>query len=303
MITSLVHCDGVFLCQHNSRHVLGLKLCLWNPFLKQLEWIRPRDFYGLTDCYGIGYHMRGQFKILRFVDFFQQISHEEEEKVIKKFYEQQIEIFEITSGAWKRIAATLDWRVLKSSQGLSLKGRMYWLAKSMREPGSVFIQSFDFSREAFIPICSLPIDLDYHADHTNSLSVYRGDRLSLLHQGIDTRDIEVWFTTSLTAETVSWSRSFSVSTPDLPQVHAHFYFAQPVYFIDAKDVVVVLCREEDVTDEDSDVEQEPQIQIYQISEDGMHQLVDMAQAAFYGNRVCGYVYMPSQVPVPNLGGH
>lgn len=85
-----------------------------------LECIRPRDFYGLTDCYGIGYHMRGQLKILRFVDLFHKNLHEEEEKVIKKFYEQQIEIFEITSRAWKRIAATfdwcnIDWRVLQSS--------------------------------------------------------------------------------------------------------------------------------------------------------------------------------------------
>lgn len=55
-INSLIHCDGMFLCQYNNRRVMGLKLALWNPLMNQVQWITPRILFGLTDCYGIRYH-------------------------------------------------------------------------------------------------------------------------------------------------------------------------------------------------------------------------------------------------------
>ena len=62
-ISRVYHCDGLLLCvaKDNSRVVV------WNPYLGQTRWIRPRTESNIGDSYALGYDINRNHKILRMV--------------------------------------------------------------------------------------------------------------------------------------------------------------------------------------------------------------------------------------------
>nr|VDC74524.1 unnamed protein product [Brassica rapa] len=50
-ISKVFHCDGLLLCVTKD----NTKLLVWNPYVGQTRWIRPRKCFKKSDLYAIGY--------------------------------------------------------------------------------------------------------------------------------------------------------------------------------------------------------------------------------------------------------
>ncbi|KAG7582986.1 F-box-like domain superfamily [Arabidopsis suecica] len=292
-ISTMVHCDGLLLCRCKNERSRSCKLAVWNPFLNRIKWIEPMDFYSSNDFYGFGYDnvCRDEYKILRIFD-----GELEDESEIAGSYEPKIQIYDFKSDSWRIVDDTsLDWSIDPPCKGVSVKGNMYWIAHWNNRP-DIFIQSFDFSTETFKIVCDLPFKcgvLD-----TTALSSFRGDRLSLLHQSGETMKIEVWITNKLNDEVVSWTKYLDVTSLDLPMLHTDQDLAHPSYFIDKNDSIMVWCEKETEDETDDDV----CVSVCKISKDGIVKTqVDAGRCDLRSDNrpyVCGYVYVPSLVPVP-----
>ncbi|ESQ47593.1 hypothetical protein EUTSA_v10022403mg [Eutrema salsugineum] len=294
-ISTVGHCDGLLLCRCNDTRSRDSKLAFWNPFLNGIKWIKPMDFYLTNDFYGIGYDnvSRDGYKILRIFEG----ELEDDEREMIGSCEPVIQIYDLKSDSWRVLDndATLDWCIDPPCKGVSVKGNMYWVAHWIKKP-EIFIQSFDFSTETFKLVCNLPFEcgvLD-----TAALSSFGGDSLSLLHQRGETTKIEVWITNKLNDEVVSWTKYLNVVNPDLPALHTDQDLAHPSYFIDKNGSIMVWC-EKVMKDEADDY---VRVSVYEISKDGI------VIKKFEGGRcdlrsdgkpfICGFVYVPSLVPVP-----
>ncbi|CAN8268728.1 unnamed protein product [Cochlearia groenlandica] len=296
-ISTMVHCDGLLLCRCNNTKSRSCKLAVWNPFLKHIKWIEPIGFYSSNDYYGIGYDnvSREGYKIVRIFDG--EAEEEEEEGEIKGSYGPVVQIFDFKCDSWRVVDdCRFDWSIDPPCKGVSLKGNMYWVAHWNNRP-EIFIQSFDFSAETFKLVCYVPFKCNVL--DTAALSSYRGDSLSLLHQGNQTTNIEVWVTSKLdTDEVVSWTKYLTVNSPDLPTLHTDQDLAHPSYFIDKNDCIMVWCEEETEGETNDYV----CVSIYKISKDGtVEKQVETGRCDFRSDNrafICGYVYVPSLVHVP-----
>lgn len=138
-------------------------------------------------------------------------------------------------------ASPLDWKVDSFRPRLSDKRKMYWIAQSKDDLGPRFIQSSDFLNETFTSVW--PLLLDYNPLHTNALSVYNHNRLSLIHQRQNTNVIDVWVENPLAEEAVAWNHVFTVANEGLPYLHRYYYIGYLVHFLDKKNTFVVKCME------------------------------------------------------------
>lgn len=109
---------------------------------------------------------------------------------------------------------------------------MYWIAQSKDDLGPRFIQSSDFLNETFTSVW--PLLLDYNPLHTNALSVYNHNRLSLIHQRQNTNVIDVWVENPLAEEAVAWNHVFTVANEGLPYLHRYYDIGYLVHFLDKK---------------------------------------------------------------------
>lgn len=296
-ISTTVHCDGLLVCRCNETRTRRCKLAVWNPFLKHIKWIKPLGFYSVNDFYGIGYNnvSRDEYKILRIFEG----ELEDDEIAVIGPCEPVIQIYDFKTNAWRIIVdvATLDWSIDPPCKGVSIKGNMYWVAHWNKKP-ELFILCFDFSTETFKVVCNVP----FHCSvlDTASLSSFRGDRLSLLHQREETTKIEVWVTNTLNGDdVVSWEKYLNVTNPDLPTLHTDHDLAHPSYFVDKNDSIIVWCEE---VMEDEAADDYVCVSVYEISKYGTAKKVVETGRCNLGNYdrsfVCGHVYLPSLVPVP-----
>lgn len=177
---------------------------------------------------------------------------------------------------------------------MSLKGNMYWIAER-RRGSEFFIQCFNFSKETFEPLCSLPFE--YGKFDVVALSAFRGDVLSLLHKGKENENIEVWVTNKIkNGVIIAWTKFFNVvMRPDLPVLRASENIASPVHFIDENDGIVVCC-EEVLADEEN-----VSVNMYLIGDGEVKkQEIDRHRVGFSWPYIAGYACLPSLVPVPTL---
>ncbi|CAA7015398.1 unnamed protein product [Microthlaspi erraticum] len=301
-ISTMVHCDGLLLCRCNKTRSRNCKLAVWNPFLKRIKWIKPMDFCSSNDSYGIGYNKNispddDGYKILRLFDG----GLEDDERQMFGSCKPAVQIYDFKSDSWRVLdnddVATLDWSIDPPCKGVSVKGNMYWVAHWNKRP-EMFIQSFDFTTETFKLVTNVPFPCNVL--DTAALSSFRGDRLSLLHQrGEETTKIEVWITNKVNEdEVVFWTKYLNVTNPNLPKLHTDQELTYPCYFIDKNDSIMVWCEQE-IDDEADHV----CVSVYEISKNGnVWKQTDAGQCDLGSNNdrvfVCGYVYVPSLVPVP-----
>ncbi|XP_023643293.1 putative F-box protein At1g58090 [Capsella rubella] len=89
------------------------------------------------------------------------------------------------------------------------------------ETGQCFIQMLDFSKEIRKVFCVLPCK---GGKSTRILSVYKGDRFSVLEQSIETRAIEIWVTKNKIGngeddgENVVWIKFMTMPIPNFPML-------------------------------------------------------------------------------------
>ncbi|CAH8256526.1 unnamed protein product [Arabidopsis lyrata] len=120
---------------------------------------------------------------------------------------------------------------------VSLNGNLYWTAHTYPETGQYFIRMLDFSKEIEMcqkTFCVLPCKEKKSTTHTRVLSMYKGDRFSVLEQSRKTREIEIWVTKDKISnadngDDVVWIKFMTVSIPDFPMVLSHM---STKYFVD-----------------------------------------------------------------------
>ncbi|XP_010468394.1 PREDICTED: putative F-box/kelch-repeat protein At3g22870 [Camelina sativa] len=232
MISKVFHCEGLLLCilKHDAT-----KIMVWNPYCGQTWYIQPRFSYRAQGqdrfSYALGYcennNRNKSFKFLRFIDY-----------VYEQFF--WYEIYDFDSGLWTTLEITPHWQINFDDLGVSLKGNTYWLA-TRRNSFYLFVTHiicFDFKTEKFGPLLLLPFHDKYQLPTARnlmtSLSCVREEKLAaLLYQnGL----VEVWITTRIEAEEVSWSKFLAVDVGNC----RHIGICKGSFFIDEVNKVAMI---------------------------------------------------------------
>ncbi|KAF8083438.1 hypothetical protein N665_0772s0008 [Sinapis alba] len=200
LISHVFHCNGLLLCVLEDD---ATKVIVWNPYLDQTRSIESR-YSHRTDVdifsYALGYEDKGSsymYYNARRNQFF--------------WYE----IYDFESSSWKTLDITPHWRILFGQHGVSLKGNTYWPASQRNMEEDMLddhIICFNFSSESFGPLLRLPFDIG-DSDYV-TLSCVREEKLAVLltHDEAGPMEFEIWITTKIEAEKVSWSKFLRVET-------------------------------------------------------------------------------------------
>ncbi|KAF3531602.1 hypothetical protein DY000_02038376 [Brassica cretica] len=173
----------------------------------------------------------------------------------------EVEVYEFETSSWRTVGGKVDVDVEITRRCVSVMGNMYWVA----------------------------------------YRCWKEDSLSLLQQDESSRKIEVWVSSKLGDGDVSFSKYFSLSGPDLPALQVHdekYHMANPVYCFVKPKRVTVWCVE--VEGEGTD-EACTCCTLYEIGEDGVKskKVTERDYVRDYSRAfVCGYVYVPSMIPLP-----
>ncbi|EFH61761.1 hypothetical protein ARALYDRAFT_479757 [Arabidopsis lyrata subsp. lyrata] len=279
-ISQVFHCEGLLLCVIKDDKG---SLVVWNPYLGQTRWIEPRYFFRIPDrydryMYALGYNNKSRsHKILRFIDGRQ--------------FDCRYEIYDFDFNLWTTLDVTPHWCLNYCrgfrNYGVTLKGNTYWCA--IRRNSNALrvdhIICFDFTSERFGPLMYLPFIRDRCASLV-TLSCVREEKLAVLFCYYDT--VEVWITTKIEAEKMSWSKFLTVKMyVDLLDSHAAGSF-----FIDElKKVAMIFDRPMHHRDT-----------VHIVGEAGYVKEVDLGEPddKYFFPLVCSYV--PSLVQIKKPAG-
>ncbi|CAA7048185.1 unnamed protein product [Microthlaspi erraticum] len=219
-ISDVYHCDGLLLCIMEDDDT---QVVVWNPYLGQTRWIQLRSSHVLPRAetwhnkfhYGIGYDKNGScrnYKILRFIDAFLF-----EDDGYEFFW---YEIYDFKSGLWTTLDVTdPHWRI-QYGNGVSVKGNTYWCATDRISPPTDrprldHIICFDYTRMRFGPLLPLPYE---HGYYSVTLSCVGEEKLAAYCNQYDSDPyhFQIWITTMIEAEKVSWSCLLAFYPESLP---------------------------------------------------------------------------------------
>ncbi|XP_010420009.1 PREDICTED: putative F-box protein At3g20030 [Camelina sativa] len=278
-VREIIHCDGLLLCVIRDY----TSLVVWNPYLGQIKWIEPVNAYKKFDMYAFGHdnNKNRNHKILRIYD----------DDSAKKSLDYQI--YDFKSNSWRVIDATPHNPVWHYSQhSASLKGNTYFLCVEFKMGWVVddFLICFDFTSERFGQ--HIPLPSHYCSAYYMSLSSVREEHLTVLYDRWHESKVEIWVTTKIEPNAVSWSCFSTVDVSDLI-----FKGLSSSLFIDQekKSTIVIyknICRNMFTSD---------CITVYIIGEGGYSKKVNLGRAMNVGDMsyartlVCSYV--PSLVEI------
>ncbi|KAJ4886815.1 Protein SUPPRESSOR OF NIM1 1 [Raphanus sativus] len=231
---TITTCDDLLFCKYPDHW--KKETALWNPWLRQVNWIKlseHKDF----EVFGLGYDSSGPqkvHKILFYLGYYSQ--------------RQRVWMYECASQALKFIDTADEDRPITETDKrspVSLYGNLYWITYN-RQTHEYFIQSFDFTRDIFKPVCLVPFQ-DNHCLDQNLLAVWKGDRFSLLKQSFLTRKIEIWVMENKIddKEEVVWLNLMTLTASNLPELFHKMYGVS--YFI--YDMTLFMCCGDDETSE------------------------------------------------------
>ncbi|KAF3512756.1 hypothetical protein F2Q69_00003174 [Brassica cretica] len=189
-ISQVFHCDGLLLCVLEDD---ATKVIVWNPYwgseTRSIEFrysVRPNGCDWFT--YALGYEDKGGSTSCRDYKFL---------------------------SSWKTLdVITPHWLIRSHQRGVSLKGNTYWPASPRNiDRDENYIICFDFTSESFGPLMRLPFDAAYHNPVT--LSCVREEKLAVLfsHDEAGSEEFEMWITTKIEAEEVTWRKFLRVINP------------------------------------------------------------------------------------------
>lgn len=171
---------------------------------------------------------------------------------------------------------------------------MYWVVtpEKKKKKRKSYILGFNFTVETFNDVCLCPPPLSCAGDRY--LSCYSKDRLSLLQQDTKSRKIEVWLSSNLADASVSFTKHFSVASPDHLVLKPRQFTSYPVYCFVKPKSIVAWC-EGHATQGQRDC---TYCTLYQIGEDALGNPTETERN--YDERrwlpdFCGHVYVPSLV--------
>ncbi|KAG2249316.1 hypothetical protein Bca4012_087364 [Brassica carinata] len=245
-VSRVIHCDGLLLCVTNDNS----KLLVWNPYLAQTRWIRPRICYGKSDMYAIGYDNNSKvrnYKILRL-----STSH---------YYGLgiELEIYDFSSDLWSFLGVFPDYKINSYHSLVNLAGSTYLLARVIRRTTRKkrnhyeYLASwencllcFDYTSERFVQHMPPPFSSYYYYTDTVALSTVREDKLAAhcygFYQSFVT--LEFWVTNKIEANAVSWSKFLKVDMGSMVPVRDFLCnWKADLVFVDEENKVAVIIHE------------------------------------------------------------
>ena len=270
-ITQVYHCEGLLLCVTEDY----TRLVLWNPYTGEARWICvDHSKYAHSLGFEEGNSCRA-YKVLRFAH-------------------RVHEIYYVSSDSWRVLDVTPDWKMEvdgesnSNNYGVSLKGNVYWFAQDKEAGGNVpgFVLCFDFTTERFAPRLPLPFE-SYFEDEV-TLSSVGEEQLNVLFQNLHTYEMEVWVTTKIEPDGVSWSKFLAV---DMSPLTWFQFFSGGSFLIDEERRVVV------VFDGDKNVSETSRNTAYFIGEDDYFKEVDLGEVTTCEVFPHAFSYVPSSVQI------
>ncbi|KAG7580625.1 F-box domain [Arabidopsis suecica] len=224
-ISQVFYCEGLVLCIFKD----STRFVVWNPYLGQTRWIKPSYSHRRDECdsfsYALGYEDKKScrsYKLLRFIDYFRGVP------------ERQIlcyEIYDFDYDLWTTLDVTPHWRIVPfGNRGVSLEGNTYFCASERNSEvdghhgHKDHIICFDYTKERFGPLLPLPFSAGY--DDYVTLSCVREEKLAalLMHNEVNLYEFDIWITTKIDAEKISWSKFLTVdSQPAIPNIRGSFF--------------------------------------------------------------------------------
>ncbi|CAA7045777.1 unnamed protein product [Microthlaspi erraticum] len=259
-ITKLFHCNGLVLCVTEDK-----KLLLWNPYLGQTRLTRrskTMKYLSRYDNFGLGYdNINGYHKILRV--------YEREDGSL------QSEIYDCNSTSWKVLGVHPEWFITYHDSSMSVNENTYFLALENATKNDVWsLLCFDFTAERFGPLRPLPFQSHSHSSESVALSCVRDEKLALLYRRNYWTNMEIWITTEIDPNSVSWSKFLDVDTRSIPRFRDSYN--DGTFFIDhEKKVAVLYCSLEYIPTKTCWHET-----AYIIGEDGYSKSVVVAETPF-----------------------
>lgn len=180
-----ISCDGLLFCASWSWESGAM---VWNPWLRQTRWIEPEEERFTFD--GIGYDSGRPEKGYKIFG-----SGYCQRKLNDNIFEiyNRFSIYNFETNARKYIDILYGEETSMKEHSLhnnvSLNGNLYWITYN-HDTVKYLIQNFDFSQEIFETFCVLPWKND-PSSNTPVLSVFGGNRLSLLRKFDRTNQIEI----------------------------------------------------------------------------------------------------------------
>ncbi|KAF3583665.1 hypothetical protein F2Q69_00031346 [Brassica cretica] len=157
---------------------------VWNPCTGQIRWIPFSNRYNTISEFVLGYDNNKTYKILRYSwdlsDPFRRVV--------------EYGIYDFGSHSWKYLDNVTPKYSYIISEGVSLKGNIYWIVVDKDEHGAL-LSTFHFSTERFgeisIPFSNIGVDCC-----PTDLLVVREERLAVLYSSFfHPPKIEIWMTT------------------------------------------------------------------------------------------------------------
>ncbi|XP_010451399.1 PREDICTED: putative F-box protein At1g58090 [Camelina sativa] len=221
-------CDGYFFL--NGHHERGL---VWNPLLSHPKRIAKDN---VICGRNIGYDGSGPEKSYKIIG---RCSTDSIDRVA---------VFELATNKWKVTHRTSSSKKLSPDLcRVSLNGNLYWTGYKYPQTGKYFIEMLDFSKEIMKIFCILPCEGKSAGSHIRALSIYKGDRFSVLQQSRRTGETKIWVTEKKIGNgddggDVVWIKFMTVSRPDFPMLVRHISTS---YFVDNNiygKILVLCCR-------------------------------------------------------------
>ncbi|KAG7583324.1 F-box associated interaction domain [Arabidopsis suecica] len=261
-ISQVFHCDGLLLCISITKD--KTRLVVWNPYWGHKRKIELTHNLQIIDryMYALGYNKSSKsHKILRFITYWD-----------PNF--EEFKIYDFNSDSWRVLDVTPDWTISYINHGVSLKGNAYWFANKKysktRRIYHFFLVCFDFTRETFGPLLSLPFEFAVSED-AMSVSSVREEQLAVLYQPWDTLKMEIWITSKIEPNAVSWNSKVFLSVSIKKVIAPQFQFYLGSFFIDEEKKVAVVF--------DKDYNYRRNI-AYIIGLDGSFKAVDLGESAY-----------------------
>ncbi|XP_010420097.1 PREDICTED: F-box/kelch-repeat protein At4g05080-like [Camelina sativa] len=279
-ISQIYHCDGLLLCvtMDNSR------LVIWNPYLGQTKWIHLKT--RIKSTYALGYDKNKNHKILKFFNNNQ------------GYYE----VYDVKSSSWSTFTVIPKWNIDCDKLGESVDGNTYfWTRKRIVVEGSdleeddddpYYLICFDFTEKIFGQFLPLPFQY-LNTEESRIFSCVKEEKLAALYQQCHTSMIEVWITTKIVPDAVSWTLFLKVDIKPLVGLDFHF-LENSCFFIDIEKKLVVVfdLAESDIYKTSNS---------YIIGDKGyLKKVIHGKFKAFHAPLMCSSCYAPSLVQIDDL---
>ncbi|AEE76244.1 F-box and associated interaction domains-containing protein [Arabidopsis thaliana] len=232
-ISQVFHCDGLLLCISITES--KTRLVVWNPYWGHTRLFEPTHQFNKFDSYSyaLGYDKsRKSHKILRGITCL-----------------DPFKIYDFNSDLWRDLDVTPEWHLWQMLHGVSLKGNAYWFAREnyteTMDTDHFFLLCFDFTSETFGPPLPLPFEFAVSED-TMSVSSVREEQLVVLYQPWDYLQLDIWVTSKIEPNAVSWNSKVFLSVSLKQLVSPQFQLTFGSFFIDEeKKVAVVFDKDYD----------------------------------------------------------